>query len=139
VEGHDLKAELQKLDAYYSAFPEDVKAKGFYSYATVPPEDTSFLTTQLWDKYLPAWRHKDPNRPDLNDLAIQADIMGHLKKYDPDLSDVKPHDERNSDNFHFVTIQRRVRAVKGKWRIFPKEAEERMRVGQDGSGEPLTG
>ena len=70
VEGHDLKAELQKLDAYYSAFPEDVKAKGFYSYATMPPEDTGFLTTQLWDKYLPAWRHKDPDRPDLKDPAI---------------------------------------------------------------------
>lgn len=136
VEGHDLKAELQKLDAYYSAFPEDVKAKGFYSYATMPPEDTSFLTTQLWDKYLPAWRHKDPDRPDLDDPAIQADIMEQLKKYDPDSPDVKPHDERNSDKLHFVTIQRRVRAVKGKWRIFPKEAEERMRAGQDGSGEP---
>ncbi len=67
VEGHELKAELQKLDAHYSAFPDEIKAQGFYSYATLPPEDTSFLTTQLWDKYLPAWRHKDPSRPDLND------------------------------------------------------------------------
>ena len=65
--------------------------------------------------------------------------MEQLKKYNPDSPDVKPHDERNSDNLHFVTIQRRVRAVKGKWRIFPKEAEERMRAGQDGSGEPSPG
>jgi hypothetical protein len=54
--------------------------------------------------------------------------MEQLKKFDPDSGDVEPHDERNSDKLNFVTIQRRVRAVKGKWRIFPKEAEDRVRA-----------
>jgi hypothetical protein len=110
VEGQDLKAELQKLDAHYSAFRDDVKQQGFYSYATLPPEDTSFLTTRLWDKYLPAWRHKDPNRPDLNDPAIRGDIMKQIRQFDPDAPGVQPHDERDVDTLNFVTIQRRVRA-----------------------------
>ncbi len=132
VEGHDLKAELQKLDAYYSAFPDNVKRQGFYSYATLPPEDTEFLTVRLWDKYLPAWRHKDPDRPNLNDPAIQADIMEQIRKFDPDAPGVQPHDERDVDKLNFVTIQRRVRAQRGKWRLFSKETEEQMRSGQDG-------
>jgi hypothetical protein len=69
--------------------------------------------------------HYAPSMPD--DPAVQADIMEQLKQFDPHAPGVKPHDERNSDNLSFVTIQRRMRAAKGKWRIFPMEAEDRKR------------
>ncbi len=134
VEGHELKAELQKLDAHYSAFPDEIKAQGFYSYATLPPEDTTFLTARLWDKYLPAWRHKDPSQPDLNDPAIQADIMEQIRKFDPDAPGVQLHDERDVDKLDFVTISRRVRAQRGKWRLFSKETEAQMSAGQADRG-----
>jgi hypothetical protein len=29
---------------------------GLIHFAAYPPEDTSFLVTRLWDKYLPDWR-----------------------------------------------------------------------------------
>ena len=38
----------------------------------------------------------------------------------------QPHDDHDLDNFNFVTISRRVRATKAKWRIFPKDTEEKM-------------
>jgi hypothetical protein len=52
----DLKADLSRLDAHYVALPEAVRERGVMSFAHHPPEDTSFLTTQLWDRFLPAWR-----------------------------------------------------------------------------------
>jgi hypothetical protein len=65
VDAAELKADLAKLDAHYSAFPEEVKATGFHGFATDPPESTDFLTTQLWDKHLPRWREikaeREPN------------------------------------------------------------------------------
>ena len=51
ISGKDLKEDLKKLDAYYSSLPQEVKDKGISHYASSPPNDTSFLTTRLWDKY----------------------------------------------------------------------------------------
>lgn len=130
VEGHDLKGDLKKLDAHYSQQAPDVLEKGLWHYALTPPEDTSFLTTRLWDKYLPKWREKDPDRPDLDDPKVQADIMEYLKGFDENVPAAQTHDEHDLDNLNFVTISRRVRAVKGKWRVFPKETEEKMRSGE---------
>jgi hypothetical protein len=56
VKGQELKADLHKLDEYYSALPEETKARGLHKFADCPPEDTTFLVTRLWDTYLPAWR-----------------------------------------------------------------------------------
>jgi hypothetical protein len=42
----------------------------------------------------------------------------------------QPHDDHDLDNLNFVTISRRVRATKAKWRIFPKDTEEKMRFGK---------
>ena len=56
VRGDDLKADLAKLDAHYSALPDEVKASGLHRFASNPPDDTSFLVTRLWDLYMPKWR-----------------------------------------------------------------------------------
>lgn len=129
VNGVELKEDLKRLDDYYSQLPPDVLEKGFYHYALVPPEDTSFLVTRLWDKYLPLWRmHRD--MPDLNDPAIQADIMEQVTKFEPDAPGVTGHDEQDLDKLEFVTLARKVRAKRGKWRIFSPELEEQMREGE---------
>jgi hypothetical protein len=126
VNGIELKEDLRKLDEHYSKLPPDVVEKGFYHYALMPPEDTSFLVTRLWDKYLPLWRaHRD--LPNLNDPAIQADIMKQVKKFDPDAPGVTAHDEEDLDKLQFVTIARKVRAQRGKWRMFSRDQEEQMR------------
>jgi hypothetical protein len=51
VKGQELKADLHKLDEYYSALSEEVKASGLHRFADYPPEDTAFLVTQLWDAH----------------------------------------------------------------------------------------
>src|SRR5262245_44060777 len=56
VSGRDLKADLAKLDAHYSALPLDVRERGVMAFAQNPPPNTDFLVTRLWDRFLPRWR-----------------------------------------------------------------------------------
>ncbi len=51
VHGDDLKADLRTLDLHYDALPEE-KKKGVYSFAAYPPDDNSYLVTQLWKKHM---------------------------------------------------------------------------------------
>ena len=55
------KADLSRLDAHYAALPDYVKAQGVEGFAHCPPPDGDYLTTQLWDRFLPRWR--EPGRP----------------------------------------------------------------------------
>ncbi len=48
---------------------------------------------------------------------------------------IQPHEERDVDKLDFVTISRRVRAQRGKWRLFSKETEAQMRAGLADRGE----
>jgi hypothetical protein len=47
---------LKRLVAHYETLPEDVLNTGLIHFAAYPPDDTGFLITRLWDKYLPGWR-----------------------------------------------------------------------------------
>jgi hypothetical protein len=62
VRGTELKADLANLNAYYSALPDEVKRSGLHRFASSPPDDTSFLVTRLWDRYLPSWRQSKENQ-----------------------------------------------------------------------------
>ncbi len=63
VNGTELKDDLRKLDEYYSARPEHIRAQGLFNFRSSPPEDGDFLTTRLWDTYLPRWREISTPRP----------------------------------------------------------------------------
>lgn len=56
LNGIELKEDLAKLVAHHESLPEDVLKTGLIHFAAYPPEDTTFLVTRLWDKYLPRWR-----------------------------------------------------------------------------------
>lgn len=62
VPGADLKADLRQLDEHYSALPEEVKATGLMTFAQHPPMDGDFLTSTLWDRFLPGWRDNGGRR-----------------------------------------------------------------------------
>jgi hypothetical protein len=126
VNGDDLKNDLRKLDALYSALPEEALREGLINFAAHPPEDASFLTTQLWDKHLPRWRAiaAEPKRernPEEDKKLIEE--INQLA----DSPDLQPHDEHDVDELGYVTIFRNVRLRKGKWQRFSKEHEQSMR------------
>ena len=62
VNGIDLKEDLKRLHELYSQLPPEERKRGLYKFAPHPPDDDTFLTTRLWNKYLPYWKAKD-NQP----------------------------------------------------------------------------
>jgi hypothetical protein len=126
VNGTDFKEDLRKLDAHYSALPDEVLRTGLINFARTPPDDQTFLTTRLWDKYLPRWREirdtpKPPRDPEADKKLIEE--INTLS----DSPDLKPHNERDMEKINYVTIIKDVRLRKGKWRRFSEESEQRMR------------
>jgi len=126
VHGNDFKDELKKLNEYYSAFPEDILKMGLMNFAATPPDDTTFLTTRLWDKYLPLWRaiKATPKAP--RDPVADKKLIEELNEMS-DSPELKAHNERDIDKIDYVTVIKNVRVRKGKWRRFSEESEQRMR------------
>jgi hypothetical protein len=126
VNGIELKEDLKELNAYYSALPDEALKTGLISFAAWPPEDTTFLTTQPWDEYLPRWRSikSEPERQ--HDLESEKRTLERLKQLS-ESPDLQAHDERDVDRLNYVSVKRSVRLRKGKWRRFSEESEQRMR------------
>jgi hypothetical protein len=127
VEGAELKTDLGKLDSHYSSFPEEVRNRGILEFAHYPPQDTSFLVTRLWDKYLPAWR-KHQAQP-LKEMSKEAHskMVTELNRLREEGVPVSPNTPVNSDDTDQIMIQRMVYFQKGKWKRFTPEFEKAYR------------
>jgi len=68
---------------------------GALDFCTCAPEDTHFLITRLWDKYLPLWRaHKD--MPNLDTPEHQQKLVEEINKFaDDENPEVVSHDEHD--------------------------------------------
>lgn len=56
VLGDTLRHEMNALADYYEALPQAERDTGTMTYARYPPREGSFLTSQLYDRFLPGWR-----------------------------------------------------------------------------------
>lgn len=120
--GNDLKTDLCKLDVYFSSLPEETKSQGLMKFASYPPDDPSFLTTRLWDEYLPKWRENKANPIMPKSKRAQEEIAKSIDRYYKDATPVDDAGSRlNSDDVHHMIFRRNVYAKKGKWRRFPPE------------------
>jgi hypothetical protein len=120
----ELKADLAKLDAHYSNLPEQVKAQGIFAFASDPPRDGDFLTTKLWDRYLPAWRKLgDKELP--RSKKREADLIKTLDAMEHARSAARPV---SVEEANFVMTKRMVPVTLGKWRIISREVEEKSRT-----------
>jgi hypothetical protein len=126
VNGNDFKEDLKELDAYYSELPDDVLRTGLINFAATPPDDTSFLTTKLWDKYLPRWREIKATPKPQRDPEADKKLIEEINTM-TDSPDLRPHDERDMDKINYVTVIKSVKLRKGKWRRFSEESEQEMR------------
>ena len=125
VNGIELKEDLKRLNALYSALPEAVLKTGLSTFADVPPEDTTYLTTRLWDKFMPGWRamlnkaSKEPMSPEEEKKLV--DKINRLSE-SPEL---QPHDERDIDKLQYAMVERRICPKKGKWLRFSEDKVKR--------------
>jgi hypothetical protein len=138
VSGEDLKAEMKKLVDHYSRLTESELDEGLINFAPYPPDETDFLTTRLWDKYLPGWRSKisyiDHEDPDYNKKTIDM-----VNSYDDTAPGVHSHDEHDVDKLHHVTVKRMVYPKKGKWLRFSRGMIEQIAKEKNERGEPSSG
>jgi hypothetical protein len=125
VHGEDLKSELKKLNEHYSRLPESELRQGLINFAPYPPDETEFLTTRLWDKYLPRWRQKI-SYMDLDDPEYQKKTLELVNSFDESAPGVHPHDEHDVDKLDHVTVKRMVRPKKGKWLRFSQDVIEQI-------------
>ena len=123
VNGIELKEDLKRLVGYYSSLPDETLRSGLIHFAAYPPEDTSFLVTQLWDKYLPGWRQiKAEPRPPMTPEEEKRTV-NHINQ----LSDAtETHDEEDFDKMNYVLIERRLAPRKGRWLRFSEDQIARM-------------
>lgn len=95
------------------------------NFAPYPPDETEFLTTRLWDKYLPRWRQKI-SYMDIDDPEYQKKTLEVVNSLDESAPCVHPHDEHDVDKLDHVTVKRRVHSKKGKWLRFSQDVTEQI-------------
>jgi hypothetical protein len=123
VWGADLKADLKRIDEYFSAFADDVKAQGVMKFATHLPKDDCCRTRRLCDRFLsPAWREE--GRPvgekteeeREKDRKVIAEIRAATKA-----PTAKPS---NLDDAAFVLLEHRIPRRMGKWTMVPPDSRQ---------------
>jgi len=122
INGIDLKDDLKKLVDLYTRDESEFNL-GMDHYAKFPPDDTSFLTTRLWDKHTPKWR--DAPAPAKLNKQLQDALMDAVKKLS-ESEDVAPHNLDSTSELSYVKIERKIHLRRGKWRRYSPEVEQRI-------------
>ena len=116
----DLKKDLNNLNNFYQALPEEEKELGLHSFASYPPEDITYLTTSLWDSYLPRWRTTKKNKKvPLNDESSKK-LLKELQKHASASQIEGNSNEYNEENVKHMTLKRNVSKKRGSWYQLPK-------------------
>jgi len=123
VDAPDLKADLQKLDAYYWALPDDIKKTGFYKFAKYPPLDDSFLVTRLWDMLGRGWREHASKPDEPRDTVKDKQIIDELNRISAAAKSSDPTARLSIEETEFMEISRSVLRKKGKWDRFGPEVK----------------
>jgi hypothetical protein len=128
VHGDDLKVDFKRLDRYYDALPEEEKKRGVYSFAAYPPNDDSYLVTQLWKKHMkpPDDSEKRPPRFEGKTVYVPPagsdpeKIIQALKDFEANAVPLDPETPIALGEAAIVQFSRRVRRTKGKWIRVPE-------------------
>jgi hypothetical protein len=113
VHGDELKADLKRLDEHYLHLSPEIREKGLYSFAQFPPDDNSYLTTRLWDAYLPDWRKGSKNVVDVPQEIKDAlkELMQKYQQATPSLKSTAV----NTDDLAFAQLTKKIKPVKGDY------------------------
>lgn len=142
VHGDDLKADLKRLDDLYLQLPPETREKGLYTFAQFPPDDSSFLTSRLWDAYLPDWRKGSKNVVEVPQQIKDA-LKELIQKYQnaPAASSAAVH----TDELAFAQLSRQIKPLKGDYfriakdvalKAHEEELKENMKVHAPGTAFP---
>lgn len=119
LSGRDLKQDLRQLDDHFSALPAEVRERGVLSFAQNPPPEGDYLTTRLWDRFLPRWR-RNLTAPKLSPEALEK--VRQLAKQMNAAKPVAGPPTVDTDSAKFVRMRKVIPKTIGKWRMVPPEA-----------------
>jgi len=143
VNGIDLKEDLKRLVALYSALPDEIFKTGLSNFADHPPEDTSYLVTRLWDKHMPAWRRLAGKPKEPMDPEEEKKLIAQINALS-ESPELQPHHERDMTKMDYAVVERTIYPKKGKWLRFSEdkvnralEHEKQRRMEE--AGEPTAG
>jgi len=125
VNGTELKEDLKRLVAHYEGLPESVLKTGLIHFAAYPPDDTGFLITRLWDKYLPGWRAARAVPKPVRDPEEEKRLVEEINRQ-TDSSELRASDEQDIDKMDYATVRRMVHPQKGRWLRFSEEQIQRI-------------
>jgi hypothetical protein len=127
IRGDELKADLAKLDAYYSQFSDEQKLRGVMSFAHYPPVDGDFLVSKLWDKLMrPEWREWAVRPLEIKSRESESEILATINE----IADAPPPSAEppvSLEEAGAMLVKRRVPVYRGKWRMVPPEVEKSRR------------
>ena len=125
VWGPDLKEGLREVNEHYLAYPESVREEGLLRFASHPPAEGDFAVSQLWDRHAPRWRRRLSGQNDIDPEGMHK-LQERLRR----IKEGTPVDdsELRETGPEFVSLERRVKEVRGSWRQIPKDVAEAQRA-----------
>lgn len=128
VEGPDLKADLKRIDDYYTQLPKEQTDQGVYKFATSPPDGICPKVKELWDKHLTRPRDDEeeaegdeevevdcePEQAPPKDDKALIDMINRAQSESTPL-DLDPENLPDIDDIQFAHVSRLVVPKKGKW------------------------
>jgi hypothetical protein len=121
ITSRDLKADLARLDEHFSQLPMEIREQGIMRFASDPPLEGEFLTTKLWDRFLPRWR-ENLKKPIELSQEKEAQLVERIVKIADTAQGRDPHRPIVATEPDYVVFSTKVPARMGKWRILPLNA-----------------
>jgi hypothetical protein len=128
VGGPDLKADLKRIDEFYTQLPKEQTDQGVYKFATSPPDGICPKVKDLWDKHLTTPRvdeeeaegdeevevDDEPEQAPPKDDKALIDMINRAQSESTPL-DLDPENLPDIDDIQFAHVSRLVVPKKGKW------------------------
>jgi len=123
IHGDALKSDLKRLDEYYDALPGETKKQSIYSFAAYPPNDDSFLVTQLWNKHMrpPEGYRAPPPKYEGKIIYVPPagsdprEIKKALDDFEANAVPLDPNTPVSMDEAAVVQFSKFILRTKGKW------------------------
>ena len=125
VWGLDLKKDLKRLNAHFSALPANEREQGIMHIAQHPPVEGNFLTTSLWRKWMSDTAFSGSDYTGGMETEQSRKLTDKLTAFTRGKT-ISPSQLAQIDGEpEAMAIQRSVHHRKGSWYLLPKDLPDR--------------
>ena len=111
---------MRNIDTYYDMLPDIDKEKGLFKIAAWPPQEKDFLTSRLYDRFLPKWRNLSKQNINLTE-ETQDHIVQHIHSFS-EARALKPEEvDFDMKRTDALILKTKVHRKRGKWWQIPRD------------------